>query len=46
MATSREALIEEIETTLFREKLRVKRNPWAVDPEDDAKFLSSIKNVC
>lgn len=43
MATSREALIEEIETTLFREKLRVKRNPWAVDPEDDAKFLSSIK---
>lgn len=43
MATSREALIEEIETTLFREKLRIKRNPWAVDPEDDATFLRSIK---
>ncbi len=40
---TREALIEEIETTLFREKLRIKRNPWAVDPEDDSQFLSSIK---
>lgn len=43
IATTREALIEEIETTLFREKLRIKRNPWAVDPEDDSEFLSSIK---
>ncbi|MEC7753646.1 MAG: 1-acyl-sn-glycerol-3-phosphate acyltransferase [Bacteroidota bacterium] len=40
---SREALIEEIETTLFREKLRIKRNPWAVDPPDEAAFLNSIK---
>lgn len=42
-AKSRESLIEEIETTLFREKLRIKRNPWAVDPEDEAQFLASIK---
>lgn len=42
-AKNREALIEEIETTLFREKLRIKRNPWAVDPEDDAVFLKTIK---
>jgi len=40
---TREGLIEEIETTLFREKLRIKRNPWAVDPEDEASFLASIK---
>ena len=40
---SRSALIEEIETTLFREKLRIKRNPWAVDPEDESDFLASIK---
>ena len=40
---NREALIEEIETTLFREKLRIKRNPWAVDPEDESDFLKSIK---
>lgn len=40
---TRDGLIEEIETTLFREKLRIKRNPWAVDPEDEAAFLGSIK---
>ena len=40
---NREALIEELETTLFREKQRVKRNPWAVDPEDEKEFLRSIK---
>ena len=40
---NRAALIEEIETTLFREKLRIKRNPWAVDPEDESDFLASVK---
>ena len=41
--TSRAALIEEIENTLFREKLRIKRNPWAVDPPDEIDFLKKIK---
>ena len=27
----------------FREKLRIKRNPWAVDPEDEGRFLNRIK---
>ena len=40
---NRAALIEEIETTLFREKQRIKRNPWAADPEDEADFLVSVK---
>ena len=40
---NRAALIEEIETTLFREKQRIKRNPWAADPEDEADFLASVK---
>lgn len=44
LASTREALIEEIETTVFREKLRIKRNPWAVDPEDDQSFLNLIKD--
>jgi len=44
LTPKRSSLIEEIETTLFREKLRVKRNPWAVDPPDDAEFLQSIKD--
>ncbi|OEK05494.1 1-acyl-sn-glycerol-3-phosphate acyltransferase [Roseivirga misakiensis] len=43
-APTREALIEEIETTVFREKLRIKRNPWAVDPEDDQAFLNTVKD--
>lgn len=43
LAPTREALIEEIETTVFREKLRIKRNPWAVDPEDDQAFLNIVK---
>ncbi len=40
---SRDGIIEEIETTLFREKLRIKRNPWAVDPADEAVFLKTVK---
>ncbi len=43
LASTREALIEEIETTVFREKLRIKRNPWAVDPEDDSAFLGIVQ---
>ena len=37
-------LREEIETTLYLEKLRIKQNPWKVDPADEAKFWSGIKN--
>ena len=43
LAPTPEGLIEEIETTVFREKLRIKRNRWAVDPEDEASFFNSIK---
>lgn len=42
--SSRAALIEELETTLHREKLRLKQNPWAVDPEDDAVFWQDVQN--
>lgn len=42
MTKNREALIEEIENTLFREKLRIKRNPWAVDSPDESDFLKSV----
>lgn len=42
-AKTRDALIEELETTVFRENLRIKRNPWAVDPEDDGAFLKLVK---
>ncbi|TDQ17569.1 glycerol-3-phosphate acyltransferase [Algoriphagus boseongensis] len=37
-------LKEELETTLYREKLRIKQNPWAVDPDDEREFWSDVKN--
>jgi glycerol-3-phosphate O-acyltransferase len=37
-------LKEELETTLYREKLRVKQNPWAVDPDDENEFWNEVKN--
>lgn len=37
-------LKEELETTLYREKLRVKQNPWAVDPDDEHTFWNEVKN--
>jgi len=40
----RDNLREEIETTLYLEKLRIKQNPWKVDPPDESKFWSGIKN--
>ncbi len=41
--TNKFKLIEELETTLFREKARIKKNPWKVDPEDEGSFWSGIK---
>ncbi len=41
---TRKQLIDEIEATTYREQNRIKRNRWRVDPKDDSKFWSSIKN--
>ena len=38
-----EVLKEELETTHYREKLRIKQNPWAVDPDDDYEFWNKVK---
>jgi glycerol-3-phosphate O-acyltransferase len=37
------SLREELEMTVYREKLRVKNNPWRVDPKDDKKFWQQIQ---
>lgn len=34
----RQDLREELESTLYQEKLRIKQNPWSVDPLDDYEF--------
>ena len=39
-----EILKEELETTLYREKLRIKQNPWDVDPDDEGPFWREVKN--
>ncbi|CAN5487134.1 hypothetical protein BH09BAC3_BH09BAC3_32910 [soil metagenome] len=41
---SRKQLIDELEATVFREQNRIKRNRWRVDPKDDSKFWTRIKN--
>ncbi len=41
---SRKQLIDELETTVFREQNRLKRNRWRVDPKDEPKFWTRVKN--
>lgn len=41
---TRKQLIDELEATAYREQNRIKRNRWRVDPKDDSRFWSSIKN--
>lgn len=36
-------LLDELETTVYREQQRMKRNRWRVDPPDESKFWSGIK---
>ena len=41
--TRGKSLREDLEMTVYREKLRIKNNPWKVDPEDDHAFWKSIQ---
>lgn len=36
-------VIDELEATVYREQQRMKRNRWRVDPPDEPRFWSSIK---
>ncbi len=38
------ALIEELELTRYREKLRYETNPWKVDPDDEVPFWKEVKS--
>lgn len=38
-------LKEELETALYRERMRLKQNPWLVDPDDEPLFWSKIKTL-
>jgi len=41
---TRKQLVEELETTVYREQNRLKRNRWRVDPKDDVRFWAEIKS--
>jgi glycerol-3-phosphate O-acyltransferase len=38
------SLVEELELTRYREKLRYKTNPWKVDPDDEVIFWNNVKS--
>ncbi|NJN27312.1 MAG: glycerol-3-phosphate acyltransferase [Cyclobacteriaceae bacterium] len=38
------SLIEELELTRYREKLRYKTTPWKVDPDDEVFFWNGVKS--
>jgi len=37
-------ILEELEKTLYKEKIRIKTNPWKVDPPDDKTFWNKVRN--
>lgn len=39
-----QALREELEVILFRERMRIKQNPWLVDPDDEEEFWAGVKS--
>lgn len=41
--TSGRSLKEELEATVYRERLRMKQNPWKVDPLDEKDFWNNIQ---
>ncbi|MGB3850350.1 MAG: 1-acyl-sn-glycerol-3-phosphate acyltransferase [Tunicatimonas sp.] len=42
-AATAEALIDELEATLYKERLRIRQEPWAVDPDDEEAFWKKVK---
>ncbi|MFY0687639.1 MAG: 1-acyl-sn-glycerol-3-phosphate acyltransferase [Cyclobacteriaceae bacterium] len=38
------SLREELETTIYREKLRMRANPWRVDPKDERDFWKHMQH--
>src|SRR5690606_24859659 len=43
LRSSPRQLADELEATVYREQQRIKRNRWRVDPPDESRFWSKIK---
>ena len=37
-------MFEELETTVYKEKLRIQKNPWRADPPDEEDFWKKIQS--
>ncbi|MGK7395461.1 MAG: 1-acyl-sn-glycerol-3-phosphate acyltransferase [Candidatus Cyclobacteriaceae bacterium M3_2C_046] len=44
MRPKKHQLVEELEVTQYKERLRIKQNPWKVDPEDEYLFWEGVKS--
>jgi len=42
--TKKRSLREDLEMTVYREKLRIRGNPWKVDPEDDHSYWKKVQH--
>ncbi len=40
---TRKQLLDELQTTVYREQQRMKRNRWRVDPKDEPRFWMQVK---
>lgn len=43
LTISPQALLDEVELTIYKERLRIKQNPWLVDPDDELPFWNNIR---
>ena len=41
--TTEASLREELERTRYKEKLRIQKSPWSVDPDDEYEFWKEVK---
>ncbi len=44
LTISPQALLDEVELTMYKERLRIKQNPWLVDPDDELPFWNKIRS--
>ena len=44
LTISPQSLLDEVELTMYKERLRIKQNPWLVDPDDELPFWNKIRS--
>lgn len=44
LASKGKSIHDQLETTLYKEKLRIRANPWKIDPKDDKVFWNQVQS--